>query len=49
MIQKTITTKLAEEGIDIKYIYGTTCPGDCPAKIVISTNNDEKALVSFKK
>lgn len=46
---KTITAKLSAENIDIKYIYGTTCPGDLPAKIVISTSNDEKALAGFKK
>ncbi|MFH1441389.1 MAG: ACT domain-containing protein [Candidatus Omnitrophota bacterium] len=46
---KIITAKLASEDIDIKYIYGTTCSGDFPAKIVISTSDDEKALVGFKK
>lgn len=44
-----ITTALASEDIDIKTIYGTTCSGDCPARIVLSTSNNEKALVAFKK
>ncbi len=46
---KNITAKLAAEGIDIKQIYGTTCSAGCPAKIVISTSDNEKALVAFKK
>ncbi|MDP3731962.1 MAG: ACT domain-containing protein, partial [Candidatus Omnitrophota bacterium] len=45
---KYITGKLASEEIDIKFIYGTTCPGGCPAKIILSTSNNEKALVAFK-
>lgn len=46
---KLVTSGLAKEGIDIKQLYGTTCGSGCPAKIVISTNNNEKALVVFKK
>jgi hypothetical protein len=46
---KNITARLATEGIDIKQIYGTTCAGGCPAKLVISTGDNEKALVAFKK
>ncbi len=46
---KNITTKLASEGIDIKYIYGTTCPAGCPARLILSTSDNEKALVAFKK
>ncbi len=45
---KNITAKLASEEIDIKFIYGTTCPGGCPAKIILSTSDDEKALVALK-
>lgn len=41
---KAVTTKLAGEDIDIKYMYGTTCPGGCPARLVISTVNNEKAF-----
>ena len=44
---KLITSDLAKEGIDIKQLYGTTCASGCPAKIVLSTNNNEKALVVF--
>jgi len=46
---KNVTTTLAAQGIDIKHIYGTTCAGGCPAKIVIYTSDNEKALVAFKK
>ena len=46
---KHITTALAGESIDIKHIYGSTCSGSCPAKIVLSTSNNEKALVVFRR
>ncbi len=45
---KSVTAKLAEAKIDIKYTYGTTCPEGCPARIVLATTDNEKALVSFK-
>ncbi|MBN2453423.1 MAG: ACT domain-containing protein [Candidatus Omnitrophica bacterium] len=45
---KSITAKMAAEKIDIKYTYGTTCVSGCPARIVLSTSNNEKALVLFK-
>lgn len=45
---KGVTAKLASEGIDIKYMYGTTCPGGCPATLVISTANNEKALLVLR-
>jgi len=43
-----ITAKLASEEIDIKFIYGTACPSGCPARIILSTSDDEKALVALK-
>lgn len=47
---KYLTAILAAEGIDITQIYGTTCSaGDCPARIVISTVDNEKAIVALKK
>ena len=46
---KNITAGLAGQGIDIKHVYGTVCAGGCPAKIVLSTSDNEKALVTFKK
>lgn len=46
---KSITAKLAEEKIDILYTYGTACPEGCPARLIISTSDNEKALVAIKK
>jgi len=46
---KNITRKLATEDIDIKHIYGSACSGDCPARLVISCSNNEKALILLKK
>lgn len=46
---KNITTQLAQNNIDIKYIYGTTCPAGCPARIVLSTSDNEKTLAVFNK
>lgn len=45
---KNITARLASEKIDIKYVYGTICSEGCPARIVFSTTNNEKAFVLFK-
>ena len=45
---KSITAKLAAESIDIRYMYGTACPSGCPARIILATNNNEKAVVLFK-
>ena len=45
---KSFTAKLATVGIDIKYAYGTICSEGCPGKIVLSTSDNEKAVVLFK-
>lgn len=45
---KNVTSKLTSENIDIKYIYGTTCMSICPGRLILSTNDDEKALLAFK-
>jgi hypothetical protein len=45
---KSVSAKLFDAKIDIKYIYGTTCSGGCAAKLIISTSDNEKALVVFK-
>ena len=46
---KSVSSLLAAENIDINYIYGTTCAASCPARIVMSTNDDQKALLTLKK
>ena len=45
---KGITAKLAADMIDIRYTYGTACPSGCPARLIIATTDNEKALVSLK-
>ena len=46
---KNFSVKLAEEAIDIKQIYGTVSGSDSPAKMIVSTADNEKALVALKK
>lgn len=46
---KLVTEKIAKEGIDIRYMYGTTCTMGCPATAVFSTSDNDKALVALKK
>lgn len=46
---KTVGAKLASAGIDIKYAYGTICSEGCPAKIILSTSDNEKTLVLLKQ
>lgn len=48
-VLKELTADLARQNIDIVQIYGTTCAANCPAKVVLSTNNNEKALGLFRK
>jgi len=45
---KSLSAKLLDAKIDIRYIYGTTCSGGCASTIVVSTADNEKALVVFK-
>ncbi len=45
---KVLTAKLAKDNIDIKYTYGSVCAGGCPARIIVATTDNEKALVSLK-
>jgi len=45
---KGVSAKLAAEKIDIKYMYGTTCPSGCPARLIFATTQNEKAVVALK-
>lgn len=45
---KSLAAKLSDAKIDIKYMYGSTCSGGCAATIIVSTADNEKALVVFK-
>lgn len=35
--------KLKGAGVDLKYIYGTTCSGDCDCLLVFDSNNNARA------
>ena len=48
-VLKNVTAKLAENQIDIRYIYSTTCSCGGPALVVVRTNDNERALVAFNK
>ncbi len=41
---KNISETLALNKININYIYCTTCSGGCPAKIVLSTSDNDTAV-----
>ena len=45
---KNISERLAQNDINITYIYCTTCMGGCPAKIILSTMDNLKALSVLK-
>ena len=45
---KEIGSKLASENIDLKYVYGTACPSGCPARLVLATSDNAKAVVAMK-
>jgi len=45
---KGLTAKLALAKIDIRYTYGTTCPAGCPARLIMATTANEKAVVEMK-
>lgn len=44
-----VTSILAANKIDIKQIYGTACISGCPAQLILSTGDNDKALVELKK
>jgi hypothetical protein len=46
---KTVTSILAVNKIDIRQIYGTACVAGCPAQLILSTSDNDKALVELKK
>jgi hypothetical protein len=46
---RDITSRMASATIDIKQIYGSACTAGCPAKIIISTTDNQKALAALKK
>lgn len=46
---KGMTAKLAQEKIDIRYMYGSACPAGCPARIILATTENERSVVLLKK
>jgi hypothetical protein len=45
---RDLSSRLAQENIDIKYIYGATCPSGCPAQLVLATSDNKKAMAVLK-
>lgn len=45
---KSLSARISDAKIDIKYIYGSTCSGGCASTVIVSTSDNEKALVIFK-
>ena len=41
---KNISERLAQNNINITYIYCTTCMGGCPARIILSTTDNQQAI-----
>ena len=42
-VLKTTADKLKMAGIDLEYIYGTTCSGGCDCLLVFASNNNAQA------
>jgi len=45
---KNISERLAQNNVNISYIYCTSCAGSCPAKIVLATSDNNKAVEILK-
>ncbi|MCP4648500.1 MAG: hypothetical protein GY853_00275 [PVC group bacterium] len=45
---KNISVLLSQNGLNIIYIYGTTCNKGCPAKIILATSDNRRALALLK-
>lgn len=46
---KHITSILSAKDIDINHIYGAACVSNCPSRVVLSTSDNQKSLLLFKK
>jgi hypothetical protein len=42
-VLKTVADKLKSAGIDLEFIYGTTCSGGCDSLLVFAANNNAQA------
>lgn len=45
---KNISERLTQKDINIAYIYCTTCVQGCPAKIILSTSDNDRAFELLK-
>ena len=45
---KEAADKLKEQGVDLEYIYGTTCSGSCDCLLVFASNNNARAVEVLK-
>ena len=41
--------KLKDAGIDIAYIYGSTCSGGCACTLIFNCNDNKKAIEALSK
>jgi hypothetical protein len=46
---KVVTTELANNGIDIHYIYVTACTLGCSSKMILETSDNEKTIALLQK
>ena len=46
---KTVTGLLALKGINIRHIYATTSLDKCPVRVILSTSDNQAALITLKK
>jgi hypothetical protein len=46
---KGVTETLAQNKIDIKYMYATTCQAGCPSRLIFATSDNAKAVTVLKK
>ena len=47
-VLKETADKLKARGIDLEYIYGTTCSGGCDCLLVFASNNNAQAIEALK-
>lgn len=46
---KLVSRKLADVNIDLTYLYGSACAAGCPATVIFSSSDNDKAVVTLKK
>ncbi len=46
---KGVTEILAQNKVDIKYVYATTCHSGCPSRMVFATSDNPKAISLLRK